>query len=704
MKANRSLTRLSLIVILCLSSVTMVLGDETKWLAVGMLHEWYSSMGCEIEVGRRHLVSDQQDGLRWPAQFNWQDCKAAKALWIGAKNYNDPLAGKTFDYKVVHIGPRVWDEKNEFMPQQFKLIGRFERPRVYVDDTPAGFLDYMDAVDEVDPNAVTDRILYNVVNTGIGITEYRTIYAFSQQFHNNYFIYDYVFKNTGIIDNKGTVNVQTLQDVVFFFQYRYTAARETGPYGYYYLPQSAAWGHCTMNDTMLVYDQQTGQPYLSEFSWTGKHSKATFDCTGGPNGSAGGDGHLGGAQFTGNLVLHADKSAQDKSNDPNQPTTTQFLGSDVPITSSNDQFNAAKMAEEYAAMTAGHPPVMHADAVGDGFADVWGGTPGGFSHCLGFGPYTLAPGDSIHIVIAEGIDGLCRDSCYTIGARWLKGQPPFRLPNGSTTNNKDEYKNAWVLTGRDSLKKMFQRTIENYKLKYNIPLPPPPPDEFRVNSGGDRIVLTWSNSAESWPGFAGYRLFRAIHKPDTTYDEIFACGAGTAHPQVVNRFEDKTAVRGFDYYYYVVTFDDGLHNNSPANPGGSLQSSMFYTRTSNPAKLKRQSGQSLEAIRVVPNPYNIKARDLQYGISGQDRIMFLDIPPYCTIKIFTERGDLIYTIEHTDGSGDAEWNSITSSRQVVVSGVYIAYFEVTQDYYDANTGELLFKKGDNAIRKFIIIR
>ncbi|MDZ7332850.1 MAG: fibronectin, partial [candidate division KSB1 bacterium] len=79
-------------------------------------------------------------------------------------------------------------------------------------------------------------------------------------------------------------------------------------------------------------------------------------------------------------------------------------------------------------------------------------------------------------------------------------------------------------------------------------------------------------------------------------------------------------------------------------------------------------------------------------------------PPFCTIKIFTERGDLIYTIEHTDGSGDAEWNSITSSRQVVVSGVYIAHFEVTEDYYDSQTGELLFKKGDSAIRKFVIIR
>jgi hypothetical protein len=235
-------------------------------------------------------------------------------------------------------------------------------------------------------------------------------------------------------------------------------------------------------------------------------------------------------------------------------------------------------------------------------------------------------------------------------------------------------------------------------------MPPPPPDLFEVNSGGDRIMLSWSNNAESFPGFAGYRIFRAIHQPDTTYNEIFACGVNTEHPQIVNEFADKTPQRGFDYYYYIVSFSDGSNNDSPANPGGPLYSSMFYTRTNTPAKLKRQAGTSLDAIRVVPNPFNIKARDLQYGVSGTERIMFLDIPPFCTLKIFTERGDLIYSINHTDGSGDAEWNSITSSRQVIVSGVYIAYFEVTEDYNDPNTGELLFKKGDNIIRKFVVIR
>jgi hypothetical protein len=144
-------------------------------------------------------------------------------------------------------------------------------------------------------------------------------------------------------------------------------------------------------------------------------------------------------------------------------------------------------------------------------------------------------------------------------------------------------------------------------------------------------------------------------------------------------------------------------------------SGRYYTQTSEPAYLRRQAGETLAdqvdadgniikaGIRIVPNPYDIKSRKLQY-IGEDDKIMFLNIPGHCTIRIFTERGDLINQIEHEDGSGDESWNSITSARQVVVSGIYIAHFEVTQDQYDPATNTLLYKKGDTAVRKLVIIR
>jgi hypothetical protein len=132
---------------------------------------------------------------------------------------------------------------------------------------------------------------------------------------------------------------------------------------------------------------------------------------------------------------------------------------------------------------------------------------------------------------------------------------------------------------------------------------------------------------------------------------------------------------------------------------------MFWTLTSIPATLQRPQGLAIEEVRVVPNPYDIRARSLQFGDESQyDRIAFYGLPGQCSLKIFTERGDLIWEKEHTDGSGDELWDSLTSSRQIVVSGIYILYVEVTEDIMNDETGEKIFSKGESVMRKFVIIR
>ena len=111
----------------------------------------------------------------------------------------------------------------------------------------------------------------------------------------------------------------------------------------------------------------------------------------------------------------------------------------------------------------------------------------------------------------------------------------------------------------------------------------------------------------------------------------------------------------------------------------------------------------MSEIRVVPNPYHIEAKTLQFGVDAGDRIAFLGLPAECKIKIFTERGDLIETIIHDDGTGDELWDSRTLSEQILVSGLYIAYFEVSKDIYDENE-KLVLRKGESIFRKFIVVR
>ena len=43
-------------------------------------------------------------------------------------------------------------------------------------------------------------MVFNVVNTTMGVTLTRRIMAFSQQYHDNYYIKEYTFKNTGYVD------------------------------------------------------------------------------------------------------------------------------------------------------------------------------------------------------------------------------------------------------------------------------------------------------------------------------------------------------------------------------------------------------------------------------------------------------------------------------------------------------------------------
>jgi len=125
-------------------------------------------------------------------------------------------------------------------------------------------------------------------------------------------------------------------------------------------------------------------------------------------------------------------------------------------------------------------------------------------------------------------------------------------------------------------------------------------------------------------------------------------------------------------------------------PDGALKSNQHWTQTYLPASLKRSPGGSLADVRVVPNPYHVGATtDVRF--SDRDKLAFLDVPGNCTIKIYTQLGELVNTIEHTDGSGDEYWDQTTSSRQVVASGLYIAH--ITD-----NDG------GDTAERKFVIIR
>lgn len=694
------------------NSFAQVQATEKRYIRIGSLQSHFSAYGSE-----RAWNNSYYEGLKWPADYPYQDNAVIKRSWIAIDGFTD-TKGKQWDKYGIYFAADYVGQS--LFPVELKQTAKFEPPAVFVNGNNISAR-YKNDIDDYNPDQIPDRIVTNIVNTNIGITVKREILAFSQQYHDNYFIKIFTYTNTGNTDYDDDIELTTpIKGLRIGWGTRYSVSRE----GAFNIGGTQKWGqHSWVSKRGENYAEHADEAITEDnpivdwircgFSWAGQNAANSFDNIGGPDTK--GNGRLAAPQHAGVAILHVDKSAADSSDDVNQPVVLGWHAGDT-YPNLGDMSNVIPMQQLYR-MLSGipfkglggtdrfyesninsithklDPSTIHNDAGG---TNVW----------VTYGPFDLNHGESVVIIEAEGVNGLNRQMCEAIGRRWKKAyddpsdKGPFDLPDGSTTTNKDVYKNTWVYTGVDSLLETFGRAKRNFDSGFEIPQPPLPPTLFEVKSGGDRISLTWGASpSESDANFAGYKIYRAIGKPDTVYENIYTAAPGE------NSFDDITAVRGFSYYYYISSYTNGSKNTTgETNPTGELYSSRFYTKTTEPAFLRRKAGESLDDIRVVPNPYSIRlARDLQF--TGEpDKIMFYDIPGYCNIKIYTERGDLVDEIVHDNGSGDQPWNSLTSSRQVIVSGVYLAVFTVTKDYYDKDSGELKYKKGETAIRKFIIIR
>ncbi len=782
---------------LILFGINSLYPQQIRWLHVGDLQAPVNEIGAEYE-GEIPSGSGINNWFSWPAQYSLdQTTTRMKGLWIGCKNFNDPVENKLKSVKVIQSGPRDFpDRPNQIFPVEIKLIGKNAYPNVSVDNIDASDNLIYDLVDEIDPTLPADRMVLVRFNTSIGISVTKKVYAFASSEHGNYFIYDYVFKNTGIYNRQGNVLEQTLQDVWFYFFYRYAFAGVTSlAFGSTWGEFSTTWGTNNVHHSFgedpdnPEFTDNTGNPMRGFFCWPGPVESSVrpsyIEDWGTPKLDQPDGGTLGTSKYSGCVTLHADISPQNQNDDIYQPKTTWFIASDGNHVDQNvTQYNESEMQIIYNIMSEGHPTVKHDVLVGDNYPfdynDPVRQNGGGTSQGQGYGPYAIAYGDSIHIVFAEGVSGISWEKGREVGNNWLQwrnstGTPTLIMPDGSQTTDFNLYKRRWVESGKDSILKTFRNAVQNYNTGFIQS--PPPPGSFVVTSGGDRIKLEW----EAAPGSEGYVIYRSrgnVLDYRTIYQKIFE----TNDPNVTS-FDDVTAVRGFDYYYYIQSKSGGALSNfswtitntpatlqrpaitgPPTPPEGDTTQWKFINPSewvldstyspyasvnylgltylclstidtlppdSNRAYWKQISldgnnwisyrgewvsgaayngfdivsynssnfitpfsisgGTLLDLVRVVPNPYDVRGRFLQFGDQSQlDRIAFYGLPPICKLKIFTERGDLIWEKDHVIGTGDELWDSKTTYGQIVTSGIYILYVE-TPD-------------GRSVFRKFVIIR
>lgn len=716
---------------------------EIRWLHIGQHQQWISENGSMTENGRIDLPNNN---LIWPGLYG-RDMRngESKSLMIGVNNYYDPVLDKEFDKKVVQVGGRYSAyQKEEFFVRKLKCLGKFDHPLVFVDNVPNSYINEFDKVEQVDSRMKADRKVINELDSQIGININREVRAYSSADYDDIIFFDYTFTNNGVINENGDVEEQTLEDVYFYFGTRYAFAGEGNPvvggtvYNTGFAPWSATWGRSNIFDWFTPDNPVNSEYYDKEFKgyygYFGPATELDLELAaqwGLPDFQPQQPDQkrfhrMAAANYNGVVVLHADKSAADTTNDSDQPAVFPWHDADIQEQKQYSPYDANLMAQKYDIMTgkatkanAGISQQELMEQEGVSYAENLNQyIGGGIMQALSFGPYTLEPGEDVNIAFAEVVNGLNREKNREVAHNWFQyfkgtgNTPRLVLPDGSETSDHNQYKKTWVETALDSVIKSMSYARRCYDNNYEIPRNPPPPGQFFVQSMGDGIGVKWSadDQVENFPGFDGYTLYRCrntIADEFTEYVKIMECDKSELEqvaPIVENNMRmysdlpdttienpdpDSSIVRGMDYLYYLQAKTDGSNNK-----GQPLYSGAFYNMTGMKAKarlLRPAVVNNLDSIVVVPNPYVITNRSNQFGeTDAYDRIAFYNLPPECTIKIFTERGDLIKKLEHTDGSGDHIWNQLTSTRITVVSGIYIILFETPE--------------GKSVYRKLIVIR
>lgn len=252
---------------------------------------------------------------------------------------------------------------------------------------------------------------------------------------------------------------------------------------------------------------------------------------------------------------------------------------------------------------------------------------------------------------------------------------------------------------------------------YRTPSPPPSPP-LRVTRRSGAVTLNWQPgpgdiNPETYQDpfrgdsvtqpFEGYRVYKSTQSAAGPWtllaefdipDNDFGPNTGLQY-----EFTDQGLLDYFEYFYTATAFSKP--DTSTGFP--SQESSRdAIAKTAIPGQEPRQQ---VGKVAVVPNPY--RGDIAYYGFNPpwekpdpsrnvwleQDRrILFINLPERCEIRIYTLAGDLLAVLQHNDAvQGYESWNLTSSIGQAISSGIYL--FSVEDR-----------RSGDVQVGKFVIIK
>lgn len=679
---------------------------------IGSLGSWDFLVSSPLGLfpgfnGYVHPVGNENDAVNTYENANMHDFRSG--CWILAKNLLTPGTPPSYtptptDYELYVSGLQQDAYGVETKRQPIQLIKNYNENAGY---------------DPLLPEEMTSAQW----NTNLGITITRRSYVWSFPGYSDFIIYDYSMKNTGIMVSTLTgVTVpgypqQTLRNVRVVFQsgisvstksqinfHADLTAIQAGAFGW----QPGAYHdfyHILDKFTLFCSTNYNGgarplpwdpYPVKSDSAWQQKFGA-----------------ELESPSAFGWLALYASPTGAA----PRISPTPDVLRID---SHKGGTFQGQSLDLEFLTLASKTKQYFYDYASTPDTQAALGNTGNRLNfYTLSYGPYTLAPGDSLRFIVAE-IAGVMDYNDV------IAGDPNHHFPDSTIAAIERNAANA-----RNAVSWGLGATENGIPLAAAVPPPPPGPHTDAVNASfGTQqaaIGVTWDKTAETtqlsdgggntfYHGLSdldGYRIYRStdFQYASETQPPVFRGAAWHLLADIPKarfadywdaelgkyRYVDSNVTFGFKYGYYVSSYR--LTPSSWTSPNGQVVTTLPAMESGSanrtfPTSAAPGPVASFD-IFVVPNPYVYNDARRSFGITDPYRIEFRNLPERCTIRIYTIMGDLVRVLEHQpDARGDVfgseAWDQKSTSGLLVAPGLYLYNIQSTTPGLDKKlTGKLM---------------
>ena len=602
-------------------------------IAVFITASSLSAESLDLDCGRFQLDVDDDGSYEYlyPADFNETDhARTEGDISFMAKNWTD-VNGTLYE--------SAWE--SDIYPYTSHKYIRYAPTNILVDGRDIS--ENLSSIESVDKNLIADQVIEQVYFSSMGLRVVARSYGFSHEDYQDFALTHYMLINTGEANEIEGVDLpnQDLSQLYFVLDRwriwpdQHLSDRHHPGVSSHFMDY---YGDNPEDSLQIFYGWDGDDPTNGDYEDEGNPAYAT-------------DWEFLTPYYPGIGLVHADQSTADRSNDPSKVVSV-LRGANYDLSNwTEDEFYT------YLTTPGNYPP--HIDP------DIPGIDPKNEQQprvYMSVGPYDLAFGDTVNIVLFMGVGARSTEECREWGTKYK---------NGEIT---DAQKNEFLRWGKTDLFNKLGRSKKLWQDNLQLPggINPDPPAAITVESGPGFIDLTW----EAVPDADYYNIYRALGVQDSVIYPLVMQGV------TETSVRDDSVNRGFDYYY----------NITAVNSNGA-ESSKYWARTSRKSAVPRTAlgAEDLKDVRVVPNPF-VYDRSGQGNYTGQkDKILFAGLPGPCKITIFTQSGDIVDEIDHDSAEGTHDWFQVTQYNQFISSGIYVYHVES--------------KEGKGSMMgKFIIIR